>query len=68
MLFRSKFIFLSYNNEGLLSLKEIEDILSKKGEYGLFIKKYQRYKSDKDEARNHKEVETFEYLHYVKCR
>ncbi len=63
-----KFIFLSYNNEGLLSLKEIEDIMSKKGEYGVFIKKYQRYKSDKDDARNHKVIETFEYLHYVKCK
>lgn len=64
---KCKYIFLSYNNEGLLSLKEIEEIMSKRGEYGVFTKKYQRYKSDKDDARNHKEIETFEYLHYVKC-
>jgi adenine-specific DNA-methyltransferase len=63
-----KYIFLSYNNEGLLSLKDIEEIMSQKGEYGIFTKKYQRYKSDKDDARNHKVIETFEYLHYVKCK
>ncbi len=63
----AKYIFLSYNNEGLLSLDEIKEIMSTKGEYGLFTKEYQRYKSDKDENRNHKDIQTYEYLHYVKC-
>lgn len=64
----SKYIFLSYNNEGLLSMDEIKDIMSTKGEYGVFTKEYQRYKSDKDENRNHKDIQTFEYLHYVICK
>jgi|694.fasta_scaffold01993_42 adenine-specific DNA-methyltransferase len=71
----SKYIFVSYNNEGLLSLEEIKEIMSTKGEYGLFTKKYQRYKSDinknKEDGdslnRNYSDIETFEYLHYVKC-
>lgn len=29
------YIFLSYNNEGILSLNEIEYIMSQRGEYGL---------------------------------
>jgi adenine-specific DNA-methyltransferase len=64
---KSKYIFLSYNNEGLLSMDEIKDILSKKGKYGVFTKEYQRYKSDKDENRNHKDIKTYEHLHYVIC-
>lgn len=64
---RAKYIFLSYNNEGLLSLDDIKDIMSKKGEYGYFVKDYQRFKSDKTENRNHKDIDTFEYLHYVIC-
>jgi adenine-specific DNA-methyltransferase len=64
----TKYIFLSYNNEGLLSMDEIKDILSKKGEYGVFIRAYQRYKSDKDENRNHKVIDTYEHLHYVICK
>lgn len=63
----ANYIFLSYNNEGLLSLDEIKEIMSTKGEYGVFTKEYQRYKSDKDENRNHKVIQTYEYLHYVKC-
>lgn len=63
----AKYIFLSYNNEGLLSLEEIKEIMSTKGEYGIFTKEYQRYKSDKDENRNHKVIKIYEYLHYVKC-
>ena len=39
----AKYIFVSYNNEGLLSLDEIKEVLSTKGEYGIFTKKYQRY-------------------------
>lgn len=62
---KAKYIFLSYNNEGLLSLDEIKDIMSKRGEYGVFHKEYQRFKADKTENRNHKAEKTIEYLHYV---
>lgn len=71
----AKYIFVSYNNEGLLSLEEIKEIMSTKGEYGLFTKEYQRYKSDVNKKkedghninRNYDDVKTYEYLHYVKC-
>jgi adenine-specific DNA-methyltransferase len=62
----AKYIFLSYNDEGLMSLDEIKKIMSKRGEYGVFTKKYRRFKADTNENRNHKKSEVVEYLHYVK--
>jgi len=61
-----KYIFLSYNNEGLLTIKEIENIMSQRGKYGVFTKKYNRFKADKTENRNHKNNSVTEYLHYIK--
>lgn len=61
----ARYIFLSYNNEGLLSLEEIKSIMSRRGEYGVFTKKYNRFKADKTENRNHIADSTTEYLHYV---
>jgi len=63
-----KYIFLSYNNEGIMSLKDIEEVMSLRGEYGYFTKDYNRFKADKTENRNHKADKTVEYLHYVKCK
>ena len=63
-----KYIFLSYNNEGLLSLEDIKSVLSERGEYGVFQKEYNRFKADKTEKRNHKAKSVVEYLHYVKCK
>lgn len=63
-----KYLFLSYNNEGLMSLEEVKEIMSKRGEYGLFTKEYSRFKADKTENRQHKANSTFEYLHYVKIK
>lgn len=60
-----KYIFLSYNNEGLMSLDQIKDIMSKRGKYGLCQTKYGRFKADRDENRNHKAAHTTEYLHYL---
>ena len=59
----AKYIFLSYNNEGLLSLEDIEKIMSKKGEYGVFKKEYSRFKADS--KRYNSASKTFEYLHYA---
>jgi len=64
----SDYIFVSYNNEWLLSIEDMEEILSKRGEYGLFKKEYQRFKSDKDVNRTFSDNKTYEYLHYVKCK
>lgn len=60
-----KYIFLSYNNEGLMSEQDIKSILSKYGKYSLFSTEYQRFKADKEENRNHKASATTEYLHIV---
>ncbi len=58
-----KYIFLSYNNEGLLPIDQIKDIMSKYGKYVVYTKDYKRFKSDKEENRHHKANETVEYLH-----
>ncbi len=64
---KAKYIFLSYNNEGLMSLNDIKEIMSLRGRYGFFKKEYSRFKADKSENRNFKNNKTFEYLHYVVC-
>lgn len=61
-----KYIFLSYNNEGLMSLDDIKNIMSKYGEYSVFTKSYKRFKADKDENRNILASETIEYIHCLK--
>lgn len=58
-----KYIFLSYNNEGLMSLEEIKYIMSQYGKYYVFKQEYKRFKADKEENRNHKSKTTTEYLH-----
>lgn len=60
-----KYIFLSYNNEGLMSQKQVQSVMERFGNYSLKTKKYQRFKADKTENRNHKASETFEYLHIL---
>jgi adenine-specific DNA-methyltransferase len=62
-----KYIFLSYNNEGLMSLGDIKEIMSLRGKYSYFTKEYNRFKADKSENRNYKANKTVEYLHYVVC-
>jgi len=60
-----KHIFLSYNNEGLMTENEVSTILSKYGKYSLKTINYQRFKADKTENRNHKATSTVEYLHIL---
>lgn len=64
---KTKYIFLSYNNEGLMTLDDIKEIMSLRGKYGHFTKEYNRFKADKSENRNYKANKTTEYLHYVVC-
>jgi adenine-specific DNA-methyltransferase len=63
-----KYIFLSYNNEGLMSVAEIRTIFEKYGKYDLQTIDYQRFKADKTENRNHKANFTNEYLHILEKR
>ena len=58
-----KYIFLSYNNEGLMSLETIEEIMSKYGTYSFYTKDYRRFKSDTEQHRNIAAHKTVEYLH-----
>jgi len=65
---KAKYIFLSYNNEGLMTLDDIKEIMSLRGKYGHFTKEYNRFKADKSENRDFKANKTVEYLHYVVCK
>ena len=56
-----KYIFLSYNNEGLMSGDTIERIMKKYGKYKLFIQDHRRFKADN--ARESKTDKTVEFLH-----
>ena len=59
-----EWIFLSYNNEGLMSEEEIKEIMNKYGKYELVKKEYQRFKADN--KREHKADKTYEYLHILR--
>ncbi|MBO7054078.1 MAG: DNA adenine methylase [Bacteroidales bacterium] len=58
-----KYIFLSYNNEGLMSVEDVKTIMSKYGRYGLVQTDYQRFKADSN--RFNKADSTVEYLHIL---
>lgn len=58
-----RYIFLSYNNEGIMENNVIEQIMRKFGQYSVHQKNYQRFKSDRDENRQHKAKSTVEYIH-----
>ncbi len=61
---RAKHILLSYNDEGVLSLEEINRILSLRGEPRTFQQNYSRFKADN--GRQYKRDATIEYVHYVR--
>lgn len=58
-----KYIFLSYNNEGLMTVDNIKNIMSKYGRYDLVQTEYQRFKADS--KRFNKADSTIEYLHVL---
>lgn len=58
-----KYIFLSYNNEGLMSVEDVRRILRKYGRYDLAQTDYQRFKADSN--RFNKAKSTVEYLHIL---
>ena len=64
---KAKYIFLSYNNEGLMSFNDIKEIMSLRGKYENFTKEYSRFKADKSKNRKFIANKTVEYLHYVIC-
>lgn len=60
-----RYIFLSYNNEGLMPAGEIRQIMEKFGSYDLVTKDYKRFKADNNVNRNHFASATKEYLHIL---
>lgn len=56
-----KYIFLSYNNEGLMSFEDIKKIMERYGTYKVYMQTHRRYKADN--ARESKATQTVEYLH-----
>lgn len=60
-----KYIVLSYNNEGLMSIDTIKQIMSMYGRYQVFKKEYPRFRADKADRRNHLANTTTEYLHVL---
>ena len=61
---RFEWIFLSYNDEGLLNLEQIKSIFEKYGRYSFITQKYQRFKADS--KRIQKQDSTLEYLHILR--
>ena len=59
-----EWIFLSYNDEGILGLEQIAKVFQKYGKYECVSKNYQRFKADS--TRNHKQESTIEYLHILR--
>ena len=62
---RTKHILVSYNDEGVMSLAEIQKLLSLRGQPQLFQTNYNRFKADN--GREYKRDATVEYVHYVKA-
>lgn len=61
-----EYIFLSYNNEGLMPFEVIKNTMQKYGEYDIFSTDYKRFKADTDKNRNIKANKTTEYLHVLR--
>jgi len=57
-----KYIFMSYNNEGLMPPATIKSVMSKYGKYDVASTEYKRFKSS---AGVHKSNTTTEYLHIL---
>lgn len=63
---RTKHILVSYNDEGVLSLDDIQKILSLRGTPKIFQTSYNRFKADN--RREYKRRKTIEFIHYVKVK
>jgi adenine-specific DNA methylase len=62
---RAKYIILSYNNEGMISLETIRKILREKGDVQEFSKEHKRYRSINQDGSN---ISTNELLFLVKVK
>jgi adenine-specific DNA-methyltransferase len=62
---KAKHILVSYNDEGVMNLKEIHQMLSLRGNPRTFEIEYNRFKADN--GREYKRDATIEYVHYVRA-
>lgn len=58
----TKYILISYNNEGILKLEQLQNILKKKGKLKTYVLQYKKFQSQKK-----KSGLVNEYLHFVDC-
>lgn len=58
----TKYILISYNNEGILSLEQLQNILKKKGKLKTYVLQYKKFQSQKTNSSL-----VNEYLHFVDC-
>lgn len=56
-----KYIFMSYNNEGIISLEEIKNLFSKYGKYSVEQKEYKKFNSGSGVDKKN----TIEYIHIL---
>lgn len=56
-----KYVLLSYNDEGIISTKDIKSIMSKYGKYKCYSRKHKRFKADSN--RKYSRNYTTEYIH-----
>ena len=63
--YNSKYIFMSYNNEGIIPIQAIRGVFEKKGKLKEFTTSYSRYKSDS--KRKYSSNKTVEYLFCCTC-
>jgi adenine-specific DNA-methyltransferase len=61
-----KYIFLSYNNEGLMGFSDIAEIMGKYGEYKSKYQVNKRFKCDADVNRTFIADSTYEFIHCLK--
>lgn len=61
---QTRHILISYNDEGLLPARDLQDILTLRGSPTIYATSYNRFKADR--ARAYKRNETTEYVHYVR--
>ena len=60
-----RYVFVSYNNEGLMDAPTVAGIMSRYGRYELATTPYRRFKADTDQNRVHQAISTTEYLHIL---
>ena len=59
-----EYIFLSYNDEGIMSIEQIKKVMEKYGEYRRYERYHKRYKATKSKEIDKKS--TIEYLHSLR--